>query len=181
MEEREKWKPPAQGGRRGPFIGPPRKLAVARHLPRSLWPWGMESPAPSLRAWVTKSPNPLQRRAPLQKLRRPESPDPRAGVSGLGKVPGGSGPKLRTKMTKTHFWAGVSGPPRLESPALEKAEIAETKMTITWASELRCWWSWARWNHNNECYKSMHRNIIVQPRRVKTNEKRFDLSIKMNR
>jgi hypothetical protein len=74
--------------------------------------WGPESPAPSLRPRVTKSPNPLQRRAPLQKSRRPESPDPRAGVSSLAKVPRGSGPKLRTKMAKTHF-----GP---ESPALEK-------------------------------------------------------------
>jgi hypothetical protein len=39
----------------------------------------------------------------------------------------------------------------------------------------------AHWNHNNEIYKSMHRNIIVQQRRVKPNDKRFDLSIKMNR
>jgi hypothetical protein len=49
MEERENRKPPAQGGTRGPFIGPPRKLAVAGHLPRSLRPWGPESLAPSLR------------------------------------------------------------------------------------------------------------------------------------
>jgi hypothetical protein len=35
----------AQGGRRRPFIGPPRKLAIAGHLPQSLWPWGSESPA----------------------------------------------------------------------------------------------------------------------------------------
>jgi hypothetical protein len=40
MEEREITEAIAQGGRSGPFIGPPRKLAVAGHLPRSLWPWG---------------------------------------------------------------------------------------------------------------------------------------------
>jgi hypothetical protein len=37
--EREK-EATAQAGRRGPFIGPPRKLAIAGHLPRSLRPWG---------------------------------------------------------------------------------------------------------------------------------------------
>jgi hypothetical protein len=53
-------------------------------------------------------------------------------------------------------------------------------MIITWASRLCFWCSLARWNHNNELYKSMHRNIIVQPRRVKPNEESFDLSIKTN-
>jgi hypothetical protein len=48
-----------------------------------------------------------------------------------GKVPRGSGPNLRTKNSENTFWAGVSGPKRPESPALEKAETAETKMTIT--------------------------------------------------
>jgi hypothetical protein len=39
----------------------------------------------------------------------------------------------------------------------------------------------ARWNHHNELYNFIHRNIIVQQRRAKPNDKRFDLSIKMNR
>jgi hypothetical protein len=43
-------------------------------------------------------------------------------------------------------------------------------MTITWASGLRFLWSWARWNQNKELYKSLHRNIIVQPRSVTPND-----------
>jgi hypothetical protein len=84
------------------------------------------------------------------------------------------------KNDENTFWDGVSGPPSPESPALEKAETAKTKTIITWASRLRFWWSLACWNHNNELYKSMHRNIIVQPRKVKPNEERFDLSSKTN-
>jgi hypothetical protein len=56
-----------------------------------------------------------------------------------------------------------------------------TKMVITFASGLHFWWSWACWNHHIELYDFIHRNIIVQQRRIKLNYKRFDLSIKMNR
>jgi hypothetical protein len=54
-------------------------------------------------------------------------------------------------------------------------------MAVTFAFGLRFWWSWARWNHHNDLYNVIHRNIIVQQRRIKPNNKRFDLAIKMNR
>jgi hypothetical protein len=54
-------------------------------------------------------------------------------------------------------------------------------MVVTFASGLHFRWSWARWNHHNELYNFIHRNIIVQQRRMKPNDKRFDLAIKMNR
>ena len=54
---------------------------------------------------------------------------------------------------------------------------SNTKTVITWASELRFWWTWARFEDNNELYKIMQRNIIVQHGRTKPNEERFDLSI----
>jgi hypothetical protein len=47
---------------------------------------------------------------------------------------------------------------------------------ITYASGLRLRWSWARWNHHNELYNFIHRNIIFQQRRIKPNDERFDLS-----
>jgi hypothetical protein len=33
---------------------------------------------------------------------------------------------------------------------------------ITFASGLCFSWSWARWNHHNELYNFIRRNIIVQ-------------------
>jgi hypothetical protein len=137
-----------------------------------------------LRAGAKKPPSPSLRRATPRVLEvrslGPESLVPGGWSLWPGKVLGGSGPKLRMKNGENTFWAGVSGPQRPESPALEKAETAETKTTITWASGLCFQWSWAHWNHNNELYKSMHRNIVVQPRRIKPNEERFDLSSKTN-
>jgi hypothetical protein len=52
---------------------------------------------------------------------------------------------------------------------------------ITFSSGLHFWWSWARWNHLNELYNFIHRNIIVQQRMIKPNNERFDLSSKTNR
>jgi hypothetical protein len=66
---------------------------------------------------------------------------------------------------------GISGP----------EENSSTKMVVTFASWLRIRWSWACWNHHNELYNFIHRNIIVQQRRMKPNGKSFDLAIKRNR
>jgi hypothetical protein len=129
---------PAQGGRRGPFIGPPRKLAVVGHLPRRLRPW------------------------------RPESLVPR----------GHSGASGRMNQVPDRSWAGDFASRAGDSGHPKIGSNTNTKMTITWASGLRFWWSWARWNHNNEIYKYIHRNIIVQQVRIKTNDERFDLSIR---
>jgi hypothetical protein len=121
MEEREK-NPPAQGGRRGPFIGHPTKIAAAGHFVQSLLPLGGRDSRQGLKAF-----------APISALSDtlsfggpetwPEFPVPGAGVSGLEKYPVVLGQNSGRKTAKTHF-----GP---EFPALEKAEIAETKMTIT--------------------------------------------------
>jgi hypothetical protein len=51
---------------------------------------------------------------------------------------------------------------------------------MNFASELHFRWSWACWNHHNELYNLIHRNIIVQQRRIKPNNERFDLSLKIN-
>ena len=69
-----------------------------------------------------------------------------------------------------HARAGVSGPPRPEFPAWEKSETADTKTMISFESELRFWWSWARFEGSNELYKIMQITIIVQQGRIKTNE-----------
>ena len=52
------------------------------------------------------------------------------------------------------------------------------KSAISFSSGLRFRWSWARWNRNEELYKIMQRNIIVQQWRIKPNGERLDLSIK---
>ena len=66
-------------------------------------------------------------------------------------------------------------------PDRQNRKTIQNKTTITFSSGLCFWWSWARWNHNNEFYKNMHRNIIVQQVRIKPNDERFDLSSKTNR
>jgi hypothetical protein len=107
--EREK-EATAQGGRRGPFIGPPRKLAIARHLPWSLRPQVFDHESQSLRTHYRGVHHSKNCDGRSLRTLGPESPDPRAGVSGQAKLPGGSGPKLQMKMAKKHF-----GP---KSPAL---------------------------------------------------------------
>jgi hypothetical protein len=42
-------------------------------------------------------------------------------------------------------------------------------------------WSWACWKHHNKLYNLIYKNIVVQQRRVKSNEERFDLSSNTNR
>jgi hypothetical protein len=75
-------------------------------------------------------------------------------------------------------WAGDFASRAEDSGHPKTGSNTNTKMTKTWASGLLFWWSWARWNHNNELYKYMHRNIIVQQGRIKQNDERFDLSIR---
>ena len=63
-------------------------------------------------------------------------------------------------------------------PEAKTAGHPQTKTSITFASGLRFRCSWARWNRNDEHYKNMQRNIIVQEGRIKPNEERFDLPIR---
>ena len=50
------------------------------------------------------------------------------------------------------------------------------KSAISFSSGLRFWWSC--WNRNEELYKIMQRNIIVQQWRIKPNGEKLDLLIK---
>jgi hypothetical protein len=68
-------------------------------------------------------------------------------------------------------WSSLAGP-------LEWQHKSIPKNAITFTPELRLWWSWDRWNHNNKLYKIMKINIIVQPQSIKPNEEDFNLSIR---
>ena len=144
---------PRTWGRRGPYIGPTRKLAVGNNLSRSLRGWktgvsglAAESPGPRLRGRLRGN---FARVLDIRPESGPESPP--------------SDRSLRPR-------AGVSAP-------LKTGRSSNTKTAITWASELRFWWTWARFEDNNELYKIMQRNIIVQHGRIKPNDERFDLSL----
>ena len=52
-----------------------------------------------------------------------------------------------------------------------------TKNVISFSSGLRFRWFWSRWNRNNELYKIMQRNIIVQQYMIKPNGEMIDLSL----
>ena len=68
------------------------------------------------------------------------------------------------KQLKNHFsgriirpyQTGLSGPVR----------NSKTETAITFASGLRFWWSWARFEEGNELYKIMQRTIIVNQERL---------------
>jgi hypothetical protein len=107
-------------------------------------------------------------------------------ISKLGRI---IRPPLKTakdqklaKCASLRFKAGYFGRifPKL-SRIIRPGRASNTKTTITFASGLRFRWSCARWNHHNELYNIIHRNIIVQQRRMKPNDKRFDLAKEMSR
>ena len=84
--------------------------------------------------------------------------------------------RLKSKKSARHWsfrraHAGVSGFGKTD-------RNTNTKTVITWASELCFRWTRARFEDNNELYKIMQRNIIVQQVSIKPNEERFNLSIK---
>jgi hypothetical protein len=106
----------------------------------------------------------------------------RAGVSALGPeslLPQGHLGALGWKnQMPGRRWAGDFASRARDSGHPKTSSNTNTKITITWASGLYFWWSWARWYHNNELYKYLHRNIIVQQWRIKPIEESFDLSIR---
>ena len=57
-------------------------------------------------------------------------------------------------------------------------KTSNTKNAISFPYEIRFWWSLARWNHDNELIKIIHRNIIVQQWIIKPNVERLTLFIK---
>ena len=116
-------------------------------------------------------------------LARPESPawgrSLRVPDSGADSGATSSGPWTSARSLGRSLRSDRSLRPRAGvSAPLKTGRSSNTKTTITWASELCFWWTWARFEENNELYKIMQGKVIVHQGSIKPNDERYDLSIK---